>query len=158
MSDMAEILYITKFAAITRFHAQMKRAARRADRTGDEGPYEAASDRLWDAINMVRAHGTAADKASLRQFLRKNYAATLCIAIAFVAVLAGTAQARDRDRLDPAYQGGDIHICRGLLTSSGTCIGSESNVEPSSYDGTTIYRRPDRDRDRDDDRDQDQDK
>jgi hypothetical protein len=74
---MAKIVYITKFAAITRFHAQMKRAARRADRTGDEAPYETASDRLWDAINMVRDHGTAADKASLRPFLLKHYAMRL---------------------------------------------------------------------------------
>jgi hypothetical protein len=68
------VSYITSFAAITRFHAQMTRAARLADRTGDEAPYEAASDRLWDAINMVREHGTAADKASLRTFLLKHYA------------------------------------------------------------------------------------
>jgi hypothetical protein len=74
---MTKIVYITKFAAITRFHAQRKRAARLADRTGDEAPYETASDRLWDAINMVRDHGSAADKAMLRPFLLKNYAATL---------------------------------------------------------------------------------
>jgi hypothetical protein len=70
------------------------------------------------------------------------------LAIAFATVLAGTAYARDGDRLDPAYQGGDIHVCRGLLTTNGTCIGSESNVAPPSYDGVTIYRRH---RDRDDD-------
>ena len=57
------------------------------------------------------------------------------------------------ERLDPALQGGDIHICRGLLTSGGVCIGSESNVEPDAYDGVTIYR--DRDRDQDEDRDDD---
>jgi hypothetical protein len=80
------------------------------------------------------------------------------IAIAFALILTGAAYAGDRDRLDPAYQGGDIHICRGLLTSSGTCIGSESNVEPDSYYGVTIYREHrerdgqdgDRHRDRDD--------
>jgi hypothetical protein len=48
--------------------------------------------------------------------------------------------------------------CGGLLTSSGTCIGSESNVEPDSYDGVTVYRRhrdDDGDRQRHRDRDDD---
>jgi hypothetical protein len=82
----------------------------------------------------------------------------IILAVALAITLAGTAQARDRGRLDPALSGGDIHVCQGLLTSSGTCIGSESNVEPEAYDGVTIYRRhrDDRDgdrrqRDRDDD-------
>jgi hypothetical protein len=43
---------------------------------------------------------------------------------------------------------------RGLLTTNGTCIWSESNVTPPSYDGVTIYRRH-RDRDRDDHQDED---
>ena len=47
-------------------------------------------------------------------------------------------------------QGDDVTVCQGLLTTNGTCIGSESNVAPPSYDGVTIYRRKHRDRDRDD--------
>jgi hypothetical protein len=56
----------------------------------------------------------------------------------------GGAHAR---RLDPALNGNDVHVCQGLLTTNGTCIGSESNVVPPSYEGTTIYRLHQRDRD-----------
>jgi hypothetical protein len=66
-------------------------------------------------------------------------------------MLAGAAHA---ERRDPAYQGGDITVRRGLLISSGVCIGSESNVAPDSYDGVTIYGRHHRDRDDDDQRQQ----
>jgi hypothetical protein len=72
------------------------------------------------------------------------------IAIAIIA-LTGAAHARDRDRLDPALSGGDVHVCDGLLTSSGTCIGSESNVAPEYFDGVNVYREH-RDRDGQDDR------
>jgi hypothetical protein len=76
----------------------------------------------------------------------------ILLAIALMVFASSATTAYARDRFDPAYQGGDITVCRGLLTSSGTCIWSESNVEPDSYDGVTIYRRH-RDRDdRDDDR------
>jgi hypothetical protein len=74
---------------------------------------------------------------------------TRIIAIAF-ALLASSAYARDR--LDPALQGDDVKVCTGILTTNGTCIGSESNVAPPSYEGTIIYRRHrDRDSDQQDD-------
>jgi hypothetical protein len=73
------------------------------------------------------------------------------IAIMAATTLAGVAHAAER--LDPAYQGGDVTTCRGLLITNGVCIGSESNVTPDSYDGTMIYRR-----DRDDDRRKDDDR
>jgi hypothetical protein len=76
------------------------------------------------------------------------------ITVAFV-LLASPSMARDR--IDPALQGDDVTVCQGLLTSDGTCIGSESNFAPPSYEGTTIYRRhrDDRDDRQDDDQDRD---
>jgi hypothetical protein len=68
--------------------------------------------------------------------LRGDAMRRFVLAITFATVLAGAASAGDRDRLDPAYQGGDIRVCRGLLTTNGTCIGSESNGTPPSYEGT----------------------
>jgi hypothetical protein len=54
------------------------------------------------------------------------------ITIIALTLLVGVAHAGERR--DPALQGGDITVCRGLLITSGVCIGSESNVEPDSYD------------------------
>jgi hypothetical protein len=61
------------------------------------------------------------------------------LALAIVALLGGTAHADDE--LDPALIGHDVRICRGIVTSNGTCIGSESNIAPPLYEGETIYRR-----------------
>jgi hypothetical protein len=61
--------------------------------------------------------------------------------------IAGTITAARAEGLDPALTGRDVRVCQGILTAGGTCIGSESNVAPESYDGTTVYRpvRPDDD-------------
>ncbi len=78
------------------------------------------------------------------------------ITIAIASILTSSAHA---DRLDPAINGDDVTVCHGLLTTNGTCIGSESNVLPPVYKDTTIYRRHqhhDRDDQHDDDRRDDQ--
>jgi hypothetical protein len=73
----------------------------------------------------------------------------LLLAFAIAASLGSAVLADDEldDELDPALIGHDVRICHGILTSNGTCIGSESNVAPPLYEGETIYRRHRRDRD-----------